>query len=129
MAEEKAVSKKCPDLVALIAVYHFVVAALIFLGVCALVIGLIAVLVSAPHQHALIGAIAITGVMVIMGLLLIANVVVGWGLLALKGWARWMAIVMGLLSLPNIPIGTLVGIFTLWYLLSEEGKAAFGVTN
>lgn len=47
----------------------------------------------------------------------------GWGLLQRQPWARMLGIVLGLLSLIDIPFGTAIGIYTLWVLVpaaSEE---------
>ena len=42
-----------------------------------------------------------------------------------RGWARIAALVVGILSLLNVPVGTVLGILCLVVLLSEEGKAYF----
>lgn len=49
----------------------------------------------------------------------------GYGLLTLKPWARPLAIVLGVLDLLRFPFGTIVGIYTLWVMLSAEGAAQF----
>jgi hypothetical protein len=43
--------------------------------------------------------------------------ITGWGLLQREPWARVLALVMGFLSLFNIPFGTAVGVYTMWVLL------------
>jgi hypothetical protein len=43
-----------------------------------------------------------------------------------RGWARIAALVVGILSLFNVPVGTVLGILCLVFLLGEEGKAYFG---
>lgn len=51
------------------------------------------------------------------------GIAVGWGLLQWQPWARMLAIVLGCVSLLEMPFGTAVGIYTLWVLLpaaSEE---------
>ncbi|MFH1234029.1 MAG: hypothetical protein V1493_00235 [Candidatus Diapherotrites archaeon] len=70
---------------------------------------------------------AIIGVIGIIVLVLaILSLLVGWFLLKGKNWARWVAIVLGVLSLLNIPIGTLIGIVTIYFLLIDKaGKAYF----
>jgi hypothetical protein len=40
----------------------------------------------------------------------------GFALLNRKSWGRTLAIVAGVLSLIKIPIGTALGIYTLWVL-------------
>jgi hypothetical protein len=46
-----------------------------------------------------------------------AGFITGWGLLQHELWARTLALVLGFLSLFNIPFGTAVGVYTLWVLL------------
>jgi magnesium-transporting ATPase (P-type) len=40
----------------------------------------------------------------------------GWGLLTAKPWGRTLAIIMAILTLIKIPLGTALGIYTLWVL-------------
>ncbi len=44
----------------------------------------------------------------------------GWGLLQRQEWARIVALVVGFVALLNVPIGTALGIYTLWVLLPRE---------
>ena len=44
----------------------------------------------------------------------------GWGLLQREPWARAGALVVGFISLFNIPLGTALGIYTLWVLLPTQ---------
>jgi hypothetical protein len=53
------------------------------------------------------------------------SVVVGFGLLKLQNWARWAAIVLAILGLPGFPVGTVIGILILIYLLGDEARIAF----
>lgn len=58
---------------------------------------------------------------VIGGLILIKALVgfaAGWGLLEREPWARPLTLVLGFVSLLNIPLGTALGIYTIWVLLS-----------
>jgi len=62
------------------------------------------------------------------GFLLIVSllgIVAGWGLLERKPWARTLAIVFGCLALLNIPIGTALGIFTLYVLASSDAERQY----
>jgi hypothetical protein len=56
-----------------------------------------------------------------------AGFIAGWGLLQRQDWARTFALVVGFIALLNVPIGTALGIYTLWVLLpaqsDEEYKA------
>ena len=49
----------------------------------------------------------------------------GYGLLTLKPWARPLTIVLGVLDLFRFPLGTILGVYTLWVMLSTEGAAEF----
>jgi hypothetical protein len=44
----------------------------------------------------------------------------GWGLLQREDWARTVALVVGFVALLNVPIGTALGIYTLWVLLPPQ---------
>ena len=47
-----------------------------------------------------------------------AGIAAGLGLLQRQDWGRILAIVLGAVSLINIPFGTALGIYTLWVLVS-----------
>jgi hypothetical protein len=47
-----------------------------------------------------------------------AGIAAGIGLLQRQDWGRLMALVLGVISLINIPFGTAIGIYTLWVLVS-----------
>lgn len=53
------------------------------------------------------------------------GIVVGWGLLKRKGWARILAIILGILNLINFPFGTALGIYSLWVLFNDQAVAEF----
>jgi hypothetical protein len=69
------------------------------------------------------------GILQFISIVLIAagafGVLVGWGLLQRQPWARMLALVLGLLSLIDIPFGTAVGIYTLWALGPAESEAEY----
>jgi hypothetical protein len=54
-----------------------------------------------------------------------AHVVVGLPLRRHRPWARLMALMLGSVDLLLLPYGTALGIYALWTLLTEEGKALF----
>lgn len=53
------------------------------------------------------------------------GIVAGFGLMVHKAWARYLAIVLGILNLVNFPIGTVIGAYTLWVLLQEKATEFF----
>jgi hypothetical protein len=61
------------------------------------------------------------------GFLLVAaaGICVGWGLMQREHWARIVAIVVGILVIFHPPFGTILGIYTLWVLLSNGAAAEY----
>ncbi|MEX0890590.1 MAG: hypothetical protein WEB88_00365 [Gemmatimonadota bacterium] len=57
--------------------------------------------------------------------LALPNLIVGIGLLQRAGWARVGGLILGFLNLFNPPLGTVLGIYTFWVLLSHDGRALF----
>jgi len=55
----------------------------------------------------------------------IAGVIAGWGLLDRRPWARMLAIVLGCISLIHFPVGTALGVYTLWVLIPEGGEIEY----
>ena len=50
----------------------------------------------------------------------------GWGLLRREKWARILALVLAFVSLfTNIPLGTALGVYTLWVLLPSESEREY----
>lgn len=55
----------------------------------------------------------------------IPEIVDGIGLLQRKSWARILVLIPGFFNLLDIPLGTALGIYTLWVLLKEESTRLF----
>ena len=49
----------------------------------------------------------------------------GWGLWERQPWARMLAIVLGVISLVEVPFGTALGIYTLWVLMPAQSEAEY----
>lgn len=62
---------------------------------------------------------------VMLGGMAVLQLILGWGLLSKKQWARILGIILGVISLIRFPLGTALGIYTLWVLLSKDGSAEF----
>lgn len=60
-------------------------------------------------------------------LLLMAGplILVGKGLLQCQEWARNLGMILSIFGLINIPLGTVVGIYSLWVLTSYEIEPLF----
>ncbi len=56
--------------------------------------------------------------------------VTGWGLLQHEHWARVVVIVLAFISLfTNIPVGTALGIYTLWVLLPARSEREYAMLS
>src|SRR5688572_21748753 len=62
---------------------------------------------------------------VFMLILSLPGIIAGFGLLKFRPWARILTIVLSALNLMNIPLGTIVGVYGLWVMLSDEGSRLF----
>lgn len=85
-------------------------------------------LLAGPSAAAAYGPISgymISGWMILMLILTIPTIIVGVGLLNLYRWSRSAATIIAILELLNFPIGTALGIYALWVLLSPETDPLF----
>jgi hypothetical protein len=62
------------------------------------------------------------GMLIVTGAI---GLVAGWGLLERQGWARILAIILGFINLVHPPLGTALGIYTLWVLLPAASDAEY----
>ncbi|HEU4888144.1 MAG TPA: hypothetical protein VFV49_09675, partial [Thermoanaerobaculia bacterium] len=64
----------------------------------------------------------ITFVAALFGIMAIPSIIAGWGLSQRKSWARILTIILAILSLPQFPVGTAIGVYALVILFNEETK-------
>jgi hypothetical protein len=64
-------------------------------------------------------------VTLILAILSIPEIVGGIGLLRHKNWARYLILIIAVLNLFNIPVGTAVGIYSIWVLMQNETEELF----
>ena len=71
--------------------------------------------------------IAIVGGIVTLFTLLLSlpGLLLGYGLLNFRPWARILGLVLSGLSLFHVPIGTALAIYSFWVLLKPETEALF----
>jgi len=82
--------------------------------------------ISGDRQAALIlGIIGTWGGLFFVALAL-PGFAAGYGLLKRKEWGRILAIVVAFVHLINFPLGTLLGVYTLWVLLQTSAGEYFG---
>jgi hypothetical protein len=67
----------------------------------------------------------LTAIAVLCGLMSIPSLLAGWGLAQHRSWARILAIILAILSLPNFPVGTAIGVYALVILFNDEAKQLF----
>jgi hypothetical protein len=74
--------------------------------------------------RAVIGVIGgcVTFIGVLFGLMAIPSIIAGWGLSQRKSWARILTIILGIFALPNMPIGTALGIYSIVIMFNDETK-------
>jgi hypothetical protein len=118
---------KRPDGVTIIAVYEFLSAIPGLIGLCAILVFAVPGTLAGGDGigDAAVALFVLGIVLLLIGAGALLSVITGWGLLGLKGWARWLAIVLAALSLPLFPIGTIIGVLIIWYLLKDEVRQAF----
>jgi hypothetical protein len=99
----------------------------IFLAIGAFVFLLlvgIAPVTGEPEPMWILGVVG-TAIGLLFAVLGIPGVLAGYGLLTKKPWARLLAIVVGILSLVNFPVGTAIGLYTLWVLTQPVATEYF----
>jgi hypothetical protein len=102
---------------------------LVALGIMTLFGGIAGLVgMSADHDAAIaapiVGMVG-TFIMIVILLLSIPGVIIGWGIMNFRPWARIWGIVLSAFELIHVPFGTILGVYGLWVLLSNEGTALF----
>jgi hypothetical protein len=82
---------------------------------------------SDPDAWIALPLIGITGTALAVFLLVVSvpGILAGIGLLKYRSWARILTIVLSALNLIHFPLGTILGIYGLWVMLSDEGSRLF----
>jgi hypothetical protein len=55
----------------------------------------------------------------------VAGFVGGWGLLQREAWARGLVLMVAFIALLDFPIGTGIGVYTLWVLMPAEAEQQY----
>ena len=111
--------------ITLLGVFHIVYHALgLVIG-----IGMISLLtwvvhfVGEPQVSSILGMVmSIIGFFLILA---IPGIIAGVGLRKKRPWARIFALVIGIIDLLDIPLGTALGAYTIWVLMSDESIPLF----
>lgn len=99
----------------------------LFLLVAAFIFLLLTGIGIAVQEETATPVLAIVGTVVALFLAALAlpGLAAGFGLLAHKAWGRILAIVVAFLGLVNIPVGTLLGLYSGWVLLQDAATDYF----
>lgn len=108
-------------IVAALHIGYGIMSALIGLAVW---IGLIGVGFLSADPHA-IRILSFVGTLIGLYLLIVSvpEIVGGVGLLRRRPWARILLLILAVLELIRVPLGTALGIYTIWVLIQDESKA------
>ncbi len=77
-----------------------------------------------PEPMWILGVVG-TAIGLLFAALGVPGLLAGYGLLTKKPWARVLAIVVGILSLVNFPVGSAIGLYTLWVLTQAAATDYF----
>jgi hypothetical protein len=116
-----------------VAILHIAFGVMSVIGAIVLfaVLGLAGGIVVSQGEQAAAGILV--GVAVIVGGLLfllgLPGIIGGWALYTGRSWGRPVVLVLGVLELFNIPIGTALGVYTLWALLRDPQEPSSSVSN
>ena len=74
-----------------------------------------------------IGITTIVGTSITFFLMLFAipGLICGIGIIKRLKWARVFSLIVGCLNLLSIPFGTALGIYTIWFMISDEAQVIF----
>ena len=81
-----------------------------------------------PEEEIVISIIFFIAGAVGMWLVLVSvpGIIAGVGVLRHRPWGRYMALVLAVIWLSNIPLGTAIGAYSLWVLVQDETAKLFG---
>jgi hypothetical protein len=84
-------------------------------------------LVGADGDATATSIIGVTGgvLVLIMVVTSLPSIIIGYGVYQLQAWSRIAGIVLSIVNLLWFPVGTALGIYGLWVLLSTDGQRLF----
>jgi len=109
----------------IVAALHIALGALSLLAAIVVfgVLGLAGGIVGSQGERQAAGILGIIAVVLggFLAALSLPGIIGGWALLTGRSWGRPLVLVLGVLDLIHIPLGTALGIYTLWALLRDPG--------
>jgi hypothetical protein len=77
-----------------------------------------------PRAFPIIAGIGMA-VFTFVAILSLPGLLAGWGLLKYRPWARILAIILSFLKLLVFPLGTALGIYSIWVLFHDKTRRLF----
>jgi len=65
-------------------------------------------------------------VAMVMTIVSIVGIIAGVGVLKMKPWARILLLVISFVNLLRVPLGTVLGAYSIWVLMNDETNRLFG---
>lgn len=116
-----------------VAILHIALGVMSVIGGMVLfaVLSLVGSVVVSQGEQAAAGILAAVAVILggLLFLLGLPGIIGGWALYTERSWGRPVVLVLGVLALFNIPIGTAVGVYTLWALLRDPQEPSATAAN
>lgn len=80
-----------------------------------------------PEAQVAIPILGVIGfaIFVIVAVTSLPLLIAGWGILNYREWARILGIVLAAINLLNVPIGTAIGVYSLWVLVQDRTAQMF----
>lgn len=128
---------RVPEHLHLLAIFWIVIGCILFVPVPIMLVlatvarGVLANIVSNMQAEGMPALVGVAAPMVFLmiaffvGIIALATLATGWGLLKVRPWARILAIIMAFLGLLHPPFGTALGIYTLYVLLPSDAGAEY----
>lgn len=93
-------------------------------GVFAIFLGQVGLHHVQEHERDMVAVLAmgLTGCLSLMSL---PGLITGIGLLKRRPWSRALALVMGILAIANVPLGTALGIYAIWFYTQAGSDQVF----
>lgn len=82
-------------------------------------------ILSGDQDVMIITMIVASAITIFFIIIFLPDLIGGIGLLKRRGWARILVMIIAVLDLFIIPIGTLIGVYTLWVLSNDEAAKLF----
>jgi len=82
-------------------------------------------IISGDPDAMIITMVVASAIAIFFIIISLPDIIGGIGLLKRRGWARILVMIIAVLDLFIIPIGTVIGVYSLWVLLNDETAKLF----